>query len=999
MAQNLTITGKVTDEKGNPLSGVSVTGKNSVTTAQDGSFTISITKNEKNLTFSYVGFATQVKKIEGSSLQVSLATEEKSLSEVVVVGYGTQKRKELTGAVFKLADSSLNNIPLSGPDQALRGRVPGVTVSQSSGTPGASINVQIRGAGSISSSSQPLYVIDGVIMNTGSYAQVDVGGQTTNALSEINPADIESFEVLKDAAAAAVYGARGANGVILITTKRGANQQTKVGLNASYGTQSVIKRMPTLTGPEYVALVQEAVKNVYGSTALPSSRSLSGLDNDPSTYPTTNWQDLIFKNAPIQNYELNMRGGNDKTKFFVSAGYFDQQATIIGSEYKRYNTRINLDNQVTSRLKISGGLSLSRSINNRINNDNNIYGVLSSAVLLAPYFNAYKADGTYAYDPNNGTVENPLAAGYLRYNVAKTNRVLANFSGEYKILNSLTFKSQVSADYIDYNEAAFAPSTTLEGASGPNGVGKEGYSKELNLMNENILTYRPVISANHHLTLTGVASYQESRAESMYGSASNYPGDGIRRLSAASTIKSLTSAGTSYGVIGYLARANYDYLGKYLFSASVRRDGSSRVGSLSRWGTFPAVSGAWRVSEEDFLKGNSVISDLKIRGSWGKLGNSELGNFASRSLVSPGANATFSGAATPGLYPYQLGNDSLRWESSIQTDLGVEVGLFKNRIQLVVDLYNKTTNNLISNKSLVGSSGFTSVSTNIGKVQNKGLEIGITSTNITNRDITWTTSLNISFNKNKILKLASAAYSSGLGSWVQEGEALGSFRGYRVAGIFQSTAEVASSPTQNASTTAGDIKFKDLTHDGKILSDDQEILGSANPKYFGGMTNTLTYKGFELSVFFQFVEGNKVLNYTKLYGEGMNSIYGQFASTLDRWTPTHTNTNVPRAAYGDPSLNRRLSDRFVEDGSYARLKNIILSYNLPKQWLNKLKISNVKVFAQAQNLVTWTKYSGFDPEVSYSGASSATSTNTAPGTDFLTYPQSRAFTFGANISF
>lgn len=999
-AQTRIVTGKITDESGIPIPNASIQvkgAKTGTTTGTDGNFSLTVSNTATKLIISAVNYTDQEIQITEGLLAIQLKASNASLSEVVVVGYGTVKKRELTGAVAKLADSTLTNIPLQGPDQALRGRVAGVTVMQSSGTPGSSMSVNIRGTSSISGSSQPLYVIDGVIINTGSFSQIGAGGQTLNSLSEINPDDIESMEVLKDAAAAAIYGSRGANGVVLITTKRGANQKTAINVTAYTGTQSAWKKMDALTGPQYVQLVQEAIVNRYGSTYKPSTLGFSGLDNDPSTYPTSTWQDSIFRKAPISNIEMSFRGGSDKTKFFLSGGYFDQKGTLIGSEYKRYSIRLNLDNQVSSGFKIATNIALSRSINSRINNDNNIYGVLSSAILLAPYFLGYNADGTYARDPNNGTVENPMASAYERYNRVKTNRVLASVSGEYQFLPSLSLKTQVSADYIDLNEASFLPSTTLEGAAGPNGVGKEGYAKVLNLLGENIVTFKPKLYGGHHLVMTGVASYQESKSESMYGSASNYPGNGIQRLSAASQITSLTSTGTSFGIIGYLVRANYDFKSKYLLSASIRRDGSSRLGALNRWGTFPAISAAWRVSDEDFMKSNSIskiVSDLKIRGSYGSLGSSELGgDFLSRSLVAGGSNYL----STPGLYPYQLGNDSLQWEQAKQADLGIDAAFLNNRILLTVDFYKKTTADLLSSKTLVGSSGFTSVTTNIGKVENKGIEISLNTENIRTKDFRWSTAFNISFNKNTIKELSSAAYATGFGSWVQAGESLGSFRGYKRLGIFQSDAEVAASPTQTSSTKAGDIKFADLTGDGAVTSADQTILGTASPAFTGGFTNTFSYKGFELMAFFQFVQGNKVLNYTKIYAEGMNTIYGQFASALNRWTTSKTNTDVPRAVYGDPNSNRRVSDRFVEDASYIRLKNVILSYSIPRSIINRLKLSNVKVYVQSQNLVTWTKYSGFDPEVNYAGVSNTSTTNTAQGTDFLTYPQARSFTFGINL--
>ncbi len=1002
-AQNRTITGTVSDSKGNPIPSASVIVKGSkkgTNTGKDGSFSLSVTASAKALVISSIGYAVQEIAIDGKNeLSVQLATEDaNALQDVVVVGYGTQKRKDLTGAIFKLKDSTLENIPLQGPDQALRGKVPGVTVTQSSGTPGSSISVIIRGTGTISTSNQPLYVVDGVILNTGNYSQLGVGGQVLNALADINPNDIESYEVLKDAAAAAIYGARGANGVILITTKRGANQKTKINFDASYGTQGPWKKIPTLTGPQYVSLIQEEVKNYgiaagYGNNIIPSDFGFQGLDTLPSTYPTTNWQNLIFRNAPLYNYQLSLAGGNDKTKFYISSNYSGQNGIIIGSDYKRYGARINIDNNVSAKFKISGGLGVTHSIQDRIDNDNNIYGVLSTAVLSASYYKPYNPDGTYAHDPNLGILENPIAAGKLRYNQAKTDRVIGNLAGEYFFLPSLSLRIQGSVDYVAFNEAQFLPSTTVEGASGPNGIGRESYSKDLNLLNENILTFKQSFG-EHHVTATAVASYQTDNFESIYGEGKNFPGNGIQRLSAASTKSALTSDGNAEGLIGYLLRINYDYQGKYFLSGSVRRDASSALGSLFRWGTFPAISGAWRISEEDFLKNNKIISDLKLRASYGKLGNTNgLGYYASKALVGVGANYVVNGSSNvPGLAPSQIGNDSLKWETLKQTDVGLEIGVLNNRIQLTVDWYNKITNDLLLARPLVGSSGFTSVNQNIGEIQNKGIEFGLTTTNFSTKDFVWTTSFNISFNKNLVKKISGSPFPDGFASWVQAGYPIGSFYGYKTVGIFQTQAQVNKAPTQNQFTAPGDIQFKDINGDGVIDSKDQMVLGNANPKFSGGLTNTLSYKGIEFSFFFQFVSGNKIFNFNNEFAEGMNSLFGQYGAVNNRWTTTHTNTNIPRAILADPANNTRTSDRYLEDGSYLRLKNIILAYSLPRALISGLKINSLKFFIQAQNLITWTKYSGFDPEVS-----TFSITNTAPGTDFLTYPQARSFTFGLNL--
>ena len=988
MAQRV-VTGKVTDSKNNPIENASVivAGTNTGTvTKADGTYSITVPASAKSLTISYVDLLAQSIPLSGKTVvNATLISEEKSLQEVVVTGYGTQKKKELTGSIASLKGSAIANRPIQGPDQALRGQIAGVTVNQSSGTPGGSINVNIRGTGSINASSQPLYVIDGIPINTGSYSQIGVGGQTLNALADINPNEIESFEVLKDAAASAIYGSRAANGVVLITTKRGANKKTTININSYYGTANVYKTIEPLTGPEFIELIQEGVKNRFGSTIIPSQIGLVGYDNVPSTYPTNNWQDLIYQTAPVKSIDINAQGGNEKTKFFVSASIFDQNGIVIESKFKRYNFRMNVDNKVSEKFNLSAGMSFSHSVNNRIRNDNNIYGVVSTSLLLGSYFPAYNANGTYGRDPN-ASIENPLANAYEVTNDVKSNRMLANVSGEYKIIKHLSFKSQLSVDYLNLKELFYIPSTHLQGG-GTRGDGSEGYSQDIGWINENILTYKQSFG-KHNLDFTGVASYQESVFESVFAQAQNFPGDQIRRLSAGSVRVVATSSGTSWGLVGYIARMNYAYAGKYLIGASIRRDGVSRFGINRRWGTFPAISAAWRISEEKWLNSSNVISDFKIRGSYGIAGNASVGNFASLPLVGGGFN--FNQAA--GLAPIQLGNPDLRWEESKQKDIALELGLFKNRINMVAEYYVKNTKNLLLARPLVGSSGFTSINENIGQLQNKGFEFTLNADVIKRNDFNWTTSFNITFPKNKVVKLAGTPFASGFASWVEEGQDVGAFRGFVVKGIFQTQAEISAAPVHSTLTSPGDIQFEDLNKDGRITTDDQRIIGSAVPKYFGGFTNNLSYKGFSLNIFLQFVQGNSVYNNTRAFSEGMNSIFGQAATTKNHWTPTKTTGTLPRAVFGDPNNNRRTSDRWLEDGSFTRLKNVVLSYNLPQSIISKFKISSLRFFIQGENLYTWTDYSGFDPEVSTFSV-----TNTAPGTDFLTFPQARTITFGLNI--
>lgn len=995
-AQDRTVTGKVlSSEDGTTLPGVSVVVKGTTIGTQtdlDGNYSITIPSGATTIVFTSLGYLSQ-EVVVGTRTQITvrLSLDVKSLGEVVLVGYGTQLKREITGSQTNVSAKDIENSPILNTAQALRGRATGVQVVQNSGTPGSNMSVRVRGVGSLSAGNQPLYVVDGVPISTGSFSQIGFGGQTTDALSDLNTNDIESIEVLKDAAATAIYGSRASNGVVLITTKRGANQATKISFNTYYGLQNPIKTIPVLTGQQYIELQNEAANNRFGGTA--NYTTISGLSSNPADYPSTNWQDLIFREAPTQNYDLSFSGGNDRTIFYVSGTYLNQKGIVLGSGFERFSARFNVDNKVSDKFRVGANATASRSKNTRINNDNNIFGVVSTAVLLGSHIPAFNANGTYGRDPL-ASIENPIAAALEPTNNAFTNRFLSSLYAEYSFNSNLKFRTSVGVDFVAFKENRFSPTTTNAGA-GVGGSGIEAFSSDITLINENTLTFAKRFGTKHDFSALGGFSIQETKFESIFASAEGFPGNSIKRLSAGSVKTNATSSGSSNGLIGYLARINYTYNGKYIFQASVRTDASSRFGANNRYATFPAGSIGWRVSEESFLKNSKTISDLKLRASYGLTGNQSFGNFASLSLTGAGAN--YQGQA--GLAPAQLGNPDLTWEKGEQLNIGLDLGLFNNRLTVTVDAYDRLTKDLLFSRPLVGSSGFLSVAQNIGSIQNKGLEFGISSVNFDKSDFKWTTNFNISFVENKIKELSGTPFASGFASWVQEGFTLGSFRGFKTDGIFQDQASInalnATAPGgvyQSSLTRPGDIKFQDLNGDGVITTADQTILGNAQPKFYGGITNNLSFKGLDLSFFFQYSYGNLIYNNTRAFGEGMNSIFGQFATTLNRWTPTNTNTDMPRAVFGDPNNNRRTSDRFLEDGSYIRLKDVTLSYTFESNVIKNLGFKSLRVFVGGNNLWTGTKYQGFDPEVS-----TFSETNTAPGTDFLTYPQSKTVTFGLNL--
>ncbi|MCE2768445.1 MAG: TonB-dependent receptor, partial [Saprospiraceae bacterium] len=930
-----TISGTITDDKKEPLIGASVLVKGTSTgTISDvsGAFSFSIPANGTTLVISYTGYASKEIAIGASNnYNVMLEQEAIDLSDIVIVGYGTQSKKELTGSVSKITSETISRLPVTGVDQALQGQAPGVQVTSASGTPGASVSIRVRGPSSISAGNQPLYVVDGIPINTGNYSQIGVGGQQTNALADLNPADIESIDVLKDAA-----------------------------LNTYRGTQEVWKTIDPLTGPEYVALLQEGVKARYGATVIPSQLGLRNLDADPSTYPTTNWFNEIFQSAAISQTDLNVSGGTDRTKFFVSGSVFDQGGVVKGSSFDRYSFRMNLDNLVTDKFKIGVSTGFSRSHNTRIQNDNNIYGVLSTALLLGSHIPVLNADGTYGRDAN-ASIENPVANAVEPTYDVYSNRLLSNIFGELTILEGLTFRSSFSADYLNLRDDRFTPASHIQ-AAGVNGRGEQGFSSDLNLVNENYFSYRKAFGKLNFDGLVG-NSVQISQFESLYGVGENYPGKTIRELNAASVKKDVTSSKSAWGLNSYFSRLNMNWAGKYFISGSVRADGSSRFGANNRWGVFPSASAAWRLSEESFFPKSKILSEVKLKASWGRRGNQDIANFASRALIAPGANYL----QRAGLAPTQLGNPNLTWEEREDFDLGLEIALFESKLELTVDAYQGTTNQLLLNRPLVGASGFTGIQENIGSIRNKGIDIGLTTTNIETKNILWTTNFNISFFDNEILKLAGTPFAAGFASWVAEGEALGAFRGYRTVGLFQTQAEIdaldkkakeltgrSTAVYQSTLTRPGDIQFKDINNDGVITSDDQEILGDANPNYYGGVTNTIQAYGFDLSFFFQYSMGNFVFNNTRAFSEGMNGVFGQANTVKNRWTPQNTSATMPRAVFGDPNNNRRVSDRFVEDASYVRLKNVTFGYTFPTKLLEKIKMRSARIYVTGQNLLTFT---------------------------------------------
>ncbi|MGI4741621.1 MAG: SusC/RagA family TonB-linked outer membrane protein [Janthinobacterium lividum] len=1070
LAQTRSVSGRVSDQTtGDGLPGATVLLKGTTTgvsTNADGRFTLVVPESGGTLTISSVGMVTQEVALGNrTTVDISLATDNKQLSEVVVTGYGqVESRRDLTSSIATVSSAQFKDQPVIGVDQALQGRAAGVQVFQNSGTPGAGIAVRVRGGASISGSNEPLYVVDGLPIITGSSSQLGTGNQGVNGLNDLNPNDIATIEVLKDAASAAIYGSRASNGVVLITTKRGKAGKANVDVDYYTGVQSAWKRPQVLNGPQQTQLFLDQIANRYGInadgsvTTVPAIgtspavtytslaeaaaytfratagtrtrtgastttnniytyvnngaiRPLSQFQN-PSTAPTTNWSDLVLRNAQISNYGLTFSGGSDASRYRLAINYFDQLGTILGSGYNRGSVRFSSDNKLSEKIRMGFSVGLSRAVNTRINNDNSIYGVLTTSRLYATDLPLNNPDGTYY---KNGSLENPYVAATEPYIKSATNRLIGSQYTEFELIKNLKYRATFGLDFNYGRDDQFYSTLTNAGAS-VNGQASQGTVQDGNFNHISALNYTKTFGTDHSLNALFVAEYQRDAYSSNFATVSGFPSNAIRELAAGATKVTTTSSSTSNTLFGLLAKADYAFKGRYLLSASVRRDNSSRFGENNRVGYFPAVSAGWRIIDESFLKEQTTLSELKLRGSYGQTGNQPTANFGARGLIGVGYNYLDQG----GLATSQLANPDLRWERTSATDVGLDFAFLQNRIYVSTDLYYRHTTDLLLPQSLTYDTGFISYSANVGSLENKGLEIALTTINMQNEGdgFNWSTNFNISFNRNKVLDIANPSPTGlpqGFASRLQAGQPLGAFYGYVVDHIFQSQDEInalnAALRTKTGSTNAtfqspdtkpGDIMFKDLNGDGVITADDQQIIGSAQPKYYGGITNTFRFKGFDLNVLFQYNVGNQIYNSSRSYTEGMSVAYSADVTVLNRWTPTNTNTDMPRAAYGDPNNNSRTSTRFLENGSYGRFKNVTLGYALPASVINRLHVRTLRVYVQAQNLVTFTKYKGLDPEVNTYGAGGGASTttyNTALGTDFFTYPQSRTLTGGVTLGF
>lgn len=989
-AQDINLKGKIADATGGALPGVNITVKGTqkgTVSNTDGTYQLNAVASNSTLVFSYIGYLKQEIALNGRSLMdVTLEVDEKSLSEVVVVGYGSQRKIETTGSIASVKAADLVQTPITNVAQGLQARVAGVQITQNSSAPGGSISVRIRGTNSINGSSEPLYVIDGIQVTNGG------GVNDVSPLSQINPNDIESVEVLKDASAAAIYGARAANGVVLITTKRGKAGSTRVTYDAYYGTQEVNKKIDMLNASDFATLENEIYKQpIYANPA--------------SLGTGVNYQDLIFRKAPIQNHQLSIMGGSEKTQFSLALNYFNQDGIIINSNFGRYSMRLNLDHQVNKWLRAGTSILYTNSVSDRIpTGQTSIDGaavtgsVLGAALGAPPTMLAFKEDGSvFPFgDQFNGRYReaaNPIGLAQI-LNKTNTNRLLGNLYFDAKLAKGLSYRADFNIIQSSSLNDFYSPrSIVAAGDLATAGSASKSNSYGTNVLHESILTYQTKFGEAHSLKLTGVFGTQKQMSNANSISASIFPNDATTNEALQLGVnRTVGSSRSETRLDSYMGRINYGYKDKYFVDFTARVDGASQFGANHKYGFFPAISAAWRIIEESFMKSQNLFSDLKLRASYGITGNAAgIGAYNSLALVGSGSSNDyqFNHVYTNGISPTGIPNPDLRWEKSTQTNIGLDVSLLNNRFGLVIDYYNKRTDDLLFVQALPLSSGYGTITGNFASLQNKGIEIAANA-GILNGDLKWNMSGNITFNRNKLLALASGANEFAVNNFgvLKVGEPLGIFRTYIFDGLYQSGETIL----PGSDSRLGGHKVRDVNGDGAISAADQVVTGNANPNFIFGFSTDFRYKNFDLNAFFSGVQGNNVYNLIRYTFENPLGGRNLYAGVVNRWTPTNANNEYSSVLQGG---RLPLSDRFMEDGSFVRCKNLTLGYTLPNVGPAKIKgIANARVYLSANNLFTITKYTGFDPEVNTYGGS-----NTLIGVDNLVYPIAKSYLVGIQVSF
>jgi TonB-linked SusC/RagA family outer membrane protein len=1023
-AQTKMVTGKVTDGNDQqPLPGVTVTVKGSKTSTQtgaDGTYRIEVPQNASALTFTFVGYRLQEVSLGASNVvDISLQATGQTLDDIVVIGYGTQKKSDLTGSVAAIKAAQLQERPSASLNQALSGRLAGVQVNTNSGRPGGQTSIRIRGFSSINTTNNPLYVIDGVILPVGSQTQ------NSNSIDFINPNDIASVEVLKDASATAIYGARGANGVILITTKRGTTGGARVTYDGDISVPTIgPKRVEMLNAQEFIDVENLAYDNIkvydaagwaagnYATVVDPrvKRKSLPLLfDANGNPLYNTDWLKESTQSKLSQNHQLGFTGGNPDMTYGLFLGYRDDQGLLLESYLKRYSARFVMDAKMKDWLRVGGSLSYNNQEENLVDVGT---GGLNSVRMITeglPFLPVKYPDGTWAENyqyPGAEGGSNPVHILRERKFIVNTQTLLGNVYVNINLAKGLDFRSQLGTSIVTRGVNQYNGRTLDQISRSQNGTANVANGRETYWSSENYFTYTRKIGQDHSITGLLGLSWQETNIFNIGAASQNFSTDFFQEnnVGAASQQNPGSSGRARFAFNSYFGRINYSYKNKYLFTATARADGASKFGDNHKYSLFPSAAIAWKASEEDFLKNSNTISNLKIRASYGQTGNSEINTYASLPLLSSGYAAIINNTRVTGVGTGRLGNPNLKWEKTAQADFGVELGLFNNRLNFEVDAYYRKTTNMLLNAPLPTSSGYGSFTNNIGSLENKGIELTLNAVPVSKKDFTWNTAFNISFNKNKVLSLATPApifsgnpnFLSNTGI-IQVGEPVASFWGLVRLGVWTQAeaAEAAKFASYRGGKPIlpGDIKYLDVNNDHQINDADRVIIGNGSPKGWGGFFNNFRYKNWELVLEIQYSFGNDVLNQMHHSGEDRVSIANSFKSVLDAWSPTKGNNNTMIAAIRDTRAGyvTNVDTRWIEDGSFVRGKNLLVGYTFPSSITKSMRLSRLRVYASAQNFFLSTKYSGNDPEVTTYGNAFA------QGQTFFDYPKPTTYLLGINV--
>ncbi|MBN8851725.1 MAG: SusC/RagA family TonB-linked outer membrane protein [Sphingobacteriales bacterium 50-39] len=979
-AQTGKVSGKIlSGGDGGPMEGVTVRVKgraNAATvTNAAGQFTI-FSGARDTLLFSYTGYESAVIALDGrDNVEVTLTPSGGKLQNVVVIGYGTVKKKDLTGSVASVDTKELSSLPVANIGDAVEGRASGVQVI-SSGAPGSNVTFRIRGTGTINNA-DPLIVVDGV--------------PTDAPLNNLDPNDIASFDVLKDASAAAIYGSRGANGVILVSTKKGANGKGHLSFNYYSAWQRAAKVVKMLNASQFAALNNEML-TAGNQTVNPAFAHPDSLGEG------TDWLGALFRTAPMRHFSLSYSGGSDKYNYYVSGGVLDQQGIVTQTSYKRYTVQFN--SQARPLNWISFGNNLTLTVDDKPSGSYDIRSTMASN----PVQPLYNKDGTWSNVLGNplwyGDITNQIGTAHVNQNETKGYNVLGSAYAELALFRGLKFKTTGGIQAQFFDSRSWAPVYNFQPNPQTSAYLFQQYNKNLTYLWDNYFTYDRNFGADHHLTVLAGSSAQNNRYDFLNGNKTGFPSDVTQQMSSGTGVTNTGGNASEWSLLSFMGRVNYTYQDKYLVTATLRRDGSSRFGGNNKYGTFPSASLAWRISKEDFFQGLPFINDLKLRAGYGVTGNQNIGNYSFASALQI-AQYNFNGHPVSIVYPLVLPNPNVQWEQVSQGNIGIDASLLDSRVNVTVDAYVKNTSKMLVPAIVPVTTGYSSTvvpSVNAASMQNKGIEVTVSTKNMTG-PFTWSTDLNISFNQNIIKSLndSTPLYvdNYGLNAYFgidQVGHPANEFYGYVMNGIFQSQKEVDNHALQQAGTTAanstspGDIRFADLNSDGVINEKDRTYIGDPNPRFIYSMGNSFSYKGFDLNIYLQGVYGNKIFNANNINQESMSIAQNQTTRTLQRWEGPGTSSYMPRAIYGDPNQNTRVSNRYIEDGSYLRVKNITLGYTFSPSLTRRAGISSLRLYGSCQNVYTFTHYSGFDPEVGVNGV------------DYSVYPVTRTISVGININ-